>query len=109
MAQTKVFTAVSANGNSSVVDVDENKILDLVAFAAKGTWGSGTIKLQAQLPDNSTWFDVPSATRTSDGYYVATNVYASKLRLNLAGATSPSLDAWICVKDTVVTNTVTAN
>lgn len=107
--QIKVFTAVAANGNSLVVDVDQGKLLNTVAFAAKGTWGSGTIKLQAQLPDETTWFDVASATRTADGYYVATNVYASKLRLVLSGATSPNLDAWINVDSANASNTITNN
>lgn len=37
-------------------------------FSATATWGSGSVKLQYQLPDGSTWVDVgPETTLTADG------------------------------------------
>lgn len=38
------------------------------AFSVKATWGGGTVKLQFQLKDGSTWVDVgPDVTLTADG------------------------------------------
>lgn len=40
------------------------------AFIAEATFGGGSVKLQAQLPSGA-WYDVPSASLTAAGYYVA--------------------------------------
>lgn len=109
-----VFTSLSAvtdNADGDAINVDVKKVHATVGYAAKSSdFGSGTVKLQAMLPDESTWFDVPSATRTATGYGVATNVVATKLRLVLSGATAPAaLTGYIVVDDGAAETTVTAS
>lgn len=40
------------------------------AFIAEGTFGGGSVKLQIKLPQGN-YFDVPSASLTAAGYFVA--------------------------------------
>ena len=40
----------------------------LASFAANATWGGGSVKLQARLPNGSTYADLPSVALTADGF-----------------------------------------
>jgi hypothetical protein len=39
-------------------------------FAVKGTFGGGTVALQFQLPDYTTWFTPTNGSLTDDGGFV---------------------------------------
>jgi hypothetical protein len=83
---------ISANGNT---DIGGSGNSQLVGFAAKGTWGSGTLKLQAGyvMSGVTEYFDVTDASMTADGAFsVAVN--ADAFRLVLSGATAPSIK-WV--------------
>lgn len=57
-------------------------------FTCKATWGGGTVKLQYQLPDDSTWADVgANTTLTADGGGGFT-LGPCKIRANVATATA---------------------
>lgn len=75
---------LSADGNGDAVDVSTNGVLTV-----GGTFGSGTVTLQVR-GDNGTWYS------TSNTYTAADSVNLEFLRpatvrVNLSGATSPSL------------------
>lgn len=64
-------------------------------LAAFGTWGGGTLKMQAGFyqPDGVTinWADITGVSLTANGY-VAVPIRAPVHRLVLSGATSPNLN-----------------
>lgn len=64
-------------------------------FAAWGTWGGGTIKLQAGFyaPDNVTltWIDITGVSLTANGYVVVP-IRAPAYRVVLSGSTNPNLN-----------------
>lgn len=64
------------------------------SVALNGTFGSGTVKLQVRAADGSTAIDVPNASWLAAT--VANITLSPELywRLNLSGATSPSLN-WL--------------
>ena len=64
-------------------------------FAAYGTFGSGTAKLQASFDGGTTYFGVNAEnTLTADGLGNF-RLPTCKLRGDLAGATGPTVDIWI--------------
>lgn len=92
----RLFNNLAANGNSPTfnpkLEVEEVG-LSMELFVT-GTFGAGTVQLQ-QSPDGGTnWFNVGAAI-TAAGRYVVTVYSQTPLRLNLSGATAPSLNAWI--------------
>ena len=78
---------LSADGNSATLAwIGGNGY-----FTAQGTFGSGTIKLQFST-DGSTWSDVGSQTSlTASGGGMFENLPKCSLRVNLAGATAPTI------------------
>lgn len=68
-----------------------------VTLFGSGTWGGGTLKLQAGFDSQGgmLWVDVPEASLTANGC-VTVAISAMDLRVSLAGATAPSLD-WAVV------------
>lgn len=65
-------------------------------FAAWGTFGSGTIKLQAGFVDANNvtqWQDIPNTSFTTAGM-VNISMKANYFRVVLSGATSPNLGWW---------------
>jgi hypothetical protein len=65
-------------------------------FAAFGTFGSGTIKLQAGFVNSqgvTTWLDIPNASFTANG---AVNIAmkANFFRVVLSGSSGASIDWW---------------
>jgi hypothetical protein len=85
----KLLDAVTANGNSSSYKWPGGK----GTLVAAGTWGSGTITLQASPDSGTTWVS-SSVTRTADGIS-AFDLPPCLIRLALTGATNPSLNAWV--------------
>lgn len=80
-----------ANGNSTV---DHWRGGDGTVMAT-GTFGAGTVKLQSAIAQAGPWFDCKDSsgvavTLTADGAF-SFSISACKLRVNLAGATAPSL------------------
>lgn len=88
----QVFENQAADGNSTTFTAARG----VVQLTIKGTFGSGTVKLQRQVDDSSTpvWVDFDTGSFTS-AVIRNVEVPAGPLRLNLSGSTAPSLDAWI--------------
>jgi hypothetical protein len=87
----KVFDSQTADGNSTAIVWHGGYGTVIVA----GTWGGGTVKLRA-TPDGATWIDVGLDVEfTADGMGNFQLPAGLQLRLTLAGATNPDLDAWI--------------
>ena len=69
----------------------------LATLGAWGTFGSGTLKLQAGFADNAgalNWIDVTGASLTAAGS-ANFSVRCDQLRLVLSGATSPNIGYWL--------------
>lgn len=64
-------------------------------FAAAGTWGGGTAKLQHSLDGGSTYIDVADASLSADGMVGGIPLPQCKLKINLAGATAPDMAAYV--------------
>lgn len=93
-ATAQTFTADNAGTTTNTVKYGETSAFSVYA---KGTWGGGTLKLQASPSDSSTtdWQDVPSISFTADGVKTVSGYYARRLRWVLTGSTAPSLTATI--------------
>ena len=66
-------------------------------FAAWGTFGSGTIKLQAGYVDGAgtvNWIDITNASFTAAGA-VSVSLRCDKMQIVLSGATSPNIGYWL--------------
>lgn len=66
-------------------------------LAAVGTWGAGTLKVQAGFTDNTgamNWIDIPGAELTADGM-VSFAVACDSMRLVMTGAAAPSVQAML--------------
>lgn len=67
----------------------------LGTFAVAGTFGSGTVKLQASLDNGTTWIDVGTdVTFTATGM-ANFHLPVCHVRVNLSGATSPNISTWL--------------
>lgn len=64
-------------------------------LAAWGTWGGGTLKMQAGFyaPDNVTvqWLDITGVSLTANGY-IAVPIRAPIYQLVFSGATAPNIN-----------------
>lgn len=85
----------------------ENGDYALLNVYIAGTFGGGTVSVQAQLPDGSGWVTVGGGDITVAGMHV---IDAGPFvgRLHLAGATSPSINAWVESDSTAVRDRVAA-
>lgn len=83
----------AANGSSDVFQIRDSALASAVAWAAQGTWGSGTLALQVSPDGGTTWRNVD--TLTANGAKHAANVTDVLARLTLSGATSPALTAYV--------------
>lgn len=88
---TQIFTGASANGSSAVVDHNGGEVEVIV----DGTFGSGTATLKAQFYGMSTWVPLANGRWTEPEARVLRTARKCKLRMDLDGATAPSLNAWI--------------
>jgi hypothetical protein len=89
------FARFTADGNSSAVSWPGGRGV----FAAFGTFGSGTLKLQASYDDETTWIDVD---RSGDTYVTFTANGAGgfelpkcMIRAALSGSTNPSINSGV--------------
>lgn len=80
--------ALAANGNATFT-IPYMNAAGLITAYVSGTWGGGSAKLQVS-PDGTLWLDAVAAI-TADGKLALSGVLARKVRVNLAGATSPAL------------------
>lgn len=85
-----------ANGNSPFFFYGGDK----ATFELAGTFGSGTITMQASL-NGDTWVADPDYSATSETFdsFVSTLAKGTKLRFVLAGATSPSINVIVIQSD----------
>ena len=90
-ALQQVFTAQAANGQSAEVDHSGGKLDVIVA----GTFGGGTATMQARYVGTATWVPLSNGVWTAPEVRVLETVRPCKLRFDLTGATTPSLNAWI--------------
>lgn len=89
------FARLLASGNSSAITWNGGRGV----FAAYGTFGSGTLKLQSSFDDGTTWIDVD---RSGDTYVTFTangsggfELPKCQLRVSLSGATNPSINSGV--------------
>ena len=92
----RLFNAQAANGNSAVFSIKRDVPAEGVQMElyVLGTLGGGTVVLQASPDGGTTWQTITSAI-TTVGRTLITVCSQCPLRLNLSGATSPSVNAWI--------------
>ena len=86
----QLFTAQATNADSAEITWPGGAGI----LAAEGTWDSGTIKVQISPDGGTTFVDLTDISITADG----TKTFIAppgQLKLNLAGATTPALDAWV--------------
>ena len=99
MAIHKLFAAVSADGNSAnevtpdIQGADDDEMREVTLYG-EGTWGSGTMALQASPDDGATWVNVTTLTANGASHV---QVVSHVLRLRLTGSTGATLDGWIAV------------
>lgn len=82
---------LSADGSTPTQSWDGG----LGTVAVAGTFGSGTIKLEASFDNGTTWIPVGTDvefTATGMGNF---HLPACNLRCTLSGATSPDIDIWL--------------
>lgn len=89
------------------VTVDGSSLPTVIDFASEmsdieivGTFGGGAVTIQRLSQDGTTWIDSRDLSRavvSIDRNEIVPIVlpYGATIRLTLAGATSPDLDAWI--------------
>lgn len=89
----KLFTLRTTDGNGNAADWPGGR----GAFAAYGTFGSGTVKLQWSPDDGTTWLDVD---RSGDTYVTFTangsggfELPACQIRAVLSGSSAASVSA----------------
>ena len=75
-----------ANGLTSA----HNHLRGVVFFAANGTFGNGTLQLQADLGVG--YNDIENATLTASGQIVLNLPSGAWIKANLTGATNPDIN-----------------
>lgn len=107
MAIHRVFTDQAANGNSIEVLLPRNEATGKradgpVTVHLADDIGGGNIQLEVSPDDGTTWIPI-GATITTLIAFAYQSVVGTRLRLALAGSTTPNLDAWIAVADPATT------
>lgn len=87
---TQLFSARSTNGQSAVFP--SRGVYATVI--ASGTFSGGTITVQASPDGGTTWVDT-NATLAAAGLVNFIAGDGISYRLNLSGAGTPSIDAWV--------------
>ena len=87
----------TADGNSNSIQlrnyVGPNTQFAFTVFYT-GTFGSGTVKLQASPDDGTTWVDIPNSSATA-ATVLNMEIRTTKIRANLAGSSGASLSVYI--------------
>ena len=78
---------LTANGSTPIVSHGGGT----GTFAAFGTFGGGTIKLEASFDSGSTWLDLGDLTTFTENGLANYEIYPSQLRASLTGSTTPSI------------------
>lgn len=91
---TQLFTNQAANGASSAI----TSAGEYMTLVVAGTFGGGTVTIQCSPNGGTTWVDT-EATFTAAGVKNIIGGEGLQFRLNLTGATSPSLNAWVAFQD----------
>jgi len=95
---TQVFTAQTANGNSSayqLTSAPEGGVQPVtMQLQASGTWGGAVLQVQVSPDSGTTWITLTGASLTVDGV-IQFDVNATQVRVNISGVTTTSLNAWI--------------
>lgn len=89
-------TALTANGSTAAFTLPRGHDTGTFAWTAWGTWGSGTLALQASPDGGTTWYLVDSAT--ANAFKHITTNEDTLYRFTLSGATNPSLDMRVYCK-----------
>ena len=87
-AITRDFAQLVANGSSGSQNVP---LQGDYLFFASGTWGGGTLTLQASPDGGTTWYTV--ATLSANGRSKVFLGTGEIVRVTLSGATTPTLDS----------------
>lgn len=95
----QIFTNQQSNGES---DLFKNLVgsTGRVNVYISGDLGGGTIQVQALTPDGSEWVPVTGGEITNPGLYVIDSGYFVG-RLTFSGATTPSVNAWAVLENSV--------
>lgn len=88
---TQVFTTQTSDANSSTVAFNGGQLEIVVS----GTFGGGTVTLEANYPDVNAWVAVADGSWTESEVKLLELIRPCSLRLVLAGSSGASLDAWI--------------
>lgn len=105
----QVFTNQAADGASTEFkhfgEVGDYALLNVYVA---GTFGGGTVTVEAELPDGSGWVAVAGGAITEAGMHV---IDAGPFvgRLSLAGATGPTINAWVESDSVTTRNRVVAD
>lgn len=91
---TQLFTGQSTNAASSTTVLSSGGFMSLLA---SGTFGGGTLTVQASPNGGTTWIDT-TATLTAAGIVNFVAGAGVLVRLNLTGATAPNLNAWVALE-----------
>lgn len=88
---TNTFAILAADGSTAAYELGADVNSVDVYLKDTATDGGGTAKLQSSFDGGTTWVDVASASWTSGVGYMGTyTVFGRYVRINLAGATSPT-------------------
>lgn len=97
MSRDNAFADGSASYPTIVADGNSPSIMwpgGDGAFTAVGTFGGGTVTLQMQAPDSSTWLSLGSGTALTASGVSGFSAPQCLLRIAVSGSTTPSLKAW---------------
>ncbi len=92
MAINQVFTALAANGNSGAFS--NTTASRTMLIIGQGTFGGGTLSIEISPDDGVTFVKLDSPSLTADGIIEVSIPDETQVRLALAGATAPTLNAW---------------
>lgn len=82
------FSQLSADGSTAPVNVPLDGTYSLFAF---GTFGTGTLTIEASPDKGTTWFAVVAFTANGrESHYLSANEI---IRATLSGATAPTVDS----------------
>ena len=90
----KVFTAASANGQSSVY----NWVGGIGQFIAQGTFDGATCKMQMSPDDGTTWVDVGTDVTLTAAGVGNFELGPCDIRADLSSVGTSAVDCWMTVR-----------
>lgn len=97
MADERQIASAQANGSSTGIAISRYGHLEeshLRTLLVDGTFGGATVKFQISL-DNVTYFDVSGADAITAKTAINVEFRAPFCRINVAGGTGESINAWL--------------